>query len=184
MRQFISIAFFLAATSASADNFTFSITNTVGDVSGTVTGQILGLAPTGFSSAVQVLITGYPAGLNSVFPAGPIDATAWDQQIENSFDVEGGMIVGGGFFAKDTIGFVPEGAQLYINGGDGPFNYVNIDGGNTDQVWAEDGLAGVTFANTPEPDTFMLFATGLFAATALRIEMMRRQQARAPVRAK
>jgi len=90
----------LLGPTARADNFSFSFTNTLGSVPGTVTGEILGLTNNSTSAATQVIIESFPSALNPSF-SPPIDATLWAEQDENSFDEEAGVIVSGGFQAVE-----------------------------------------------------------------------------------
>ena len=59
-------------------NFDFSFQNTIGTVSGTVTGEILGLTDNSTGPATEVLITGFPAGMNNIAGPTPINAMLWD----------------------------------------------------------------------------------------------------------
>ncbi len=162
----------IAAPAQASPDFTFSVTNTIGTVAGTFTGRILGLTDNATSSATQVFIDTFPAGLDSL-EAAPVEATLWDQQYENSFTVSGGQIVDGGFWAQQTINALPYGYQLYLNGAIGNgFNFLNLDGDDTRYVWGDNGFAAANFAplgaqDVPEPGTFALFGAGLAASGLL-----------------
>jgi hypothetical protein len=131
-----------SAPLARADDFSFSFTNTIsGNVSGTVTGIIRGLTNNTTGPATQVIITSFPAGLSSVLGPAPINAMLWDQQIQNSFTETNGVVTAGGFWAQDTIGGLGDGAQLYVDGGFEPYNFLNLDGADGLYVYGANGLA-------------------------------------------
>ena len=140
--------------------FTFQIDNTIGDVSGSVTGEIFGLPDNGTAAATSVMIESFPAGLDSLV-ASPIDATLWDQQYQNTFTVVNGQIVDGHFWAQQTISGFAQGFQLYLNGS--PYNFINLDGTDTRYVWGNDGFDAAHFAaaSVPEPASLLLMGTGL-----------------------
>jgi hypothetical protein len=145
----------LSSTSAKADDFSFSFTNTVWyGVPGTVTGEILGLTNNATGPATEVLITSFPAGLDTIVGSGPINAMLWNYQEENSFTVSGGEVTAGGFWAQQEVNGFPKGLQLFINGGTGTFNYINylnLDGTDTHEVWGNNGLAAANIASRHRP---------------------------------
>ena len=99
-------------SSANAQSvYSFSVTNTIGNVSGTFTGEIYGLLDNATSSASSVVIETIPDGMFNL-EAVPIDAISWDQQYQNSFTVSGGQIVGGAFWAQKRIGAVAPPANI------------------------------------------------------------------------
>ncbi len=154
-----------AATPAKADDFLFSFTNTIGSVTGTVTGIITGLTDNSTSAATSVVITSFPAGLNSVLGNAPIDATLWDQQYQNSFTELNGQVTDGGFWAQQSNNSFGAGAQLYVNGSNS-YNFLNLDGTDQLYVWGNDGIAAaniVPATDTPEPASLALLAAGLSA---------------------
>jgi hypothetical protein len=137
------------ATQGGTLDFDFSFQNTIGTVNGTVTGEILGLANNSTGPASEVLITGFPAGLDSTAGATPINAMSWIDQVENTFTVVNGQVVSGGFWAQQTVGVIPYGYQLYVDGEIDPtdfVNYLNLDGNNNNYVWNTDSLAAASLA--------------------------------------
>jgi hypothetical protein len=164
-----------APVKAAQLNFDFSVTNTIGDVSGTFSGEIFGLTNNATSSATSVLVTSFPAGLDSLLPA-PVNATSWDQQVQNSFTVTNGQITGGGFWAQQTINGFPQGYQLYLNGDGGPFNFLNLDGTDTHYVWGNDGLAAANFTPAVVPEFSSLLGLSGFIATG-GLALIRRRRA-------
>ncbi len=152
--------------------FQFSFINTIGTVPGTVTGRILGLADDGIGPASQVLIDSFPVGLNNIAGPAPIDAMFWDQQGQNSFTTVAGQVVGGGFWATQTVNLFPAGFQLYINGTPSGFNFLNLDGDDALYVWGDSGFAAANIipvaSAVSEPATLLLLGTGLGAVAARR----------------
>jgi hypothetical protein len=147
-------------------NFDFSVTNTIGNVPGTFTGEIFGLTDNATSAASSVVILSIPSGMNNVV-SPPIDATLWNQQLENSFTVVNGEVVDGGFVAKQTINGFNSGYQLWINGDNaGKFNenFLNLDGTDKRYVWGNDGLAAANIvpagSSVPEPAGYLLTIMG------------------------
>ncbi len=143
------------SATAGSLNFDFSVTNTIGTVSGTFAGEVIGLTDNSISSASSVLIESFPAAMNSL-DSPPIDATLWDQQYQNSFEVVNGQIVDGGFWAAQTVNGFFGGFQLFLNATAAlqPFNYLDLDGVNAAYIWGDDGLAAAHFtlaSSVPEP---------------------------------
>jgi hypothetical protein len=118
-------ALVLASTPGHALSFDFSFSNVAGTVDGTVTGLIEGLADNTTSSATDVIVQSYPAGVGQVPPA-PFTLT---QPSSNTFTVANGLITsalfitfspplclsfavpsfqcaGGAFFGFGDLGFV------------------------------------------------------------------------------
>lgn len=163
---------FAFAAPAHAADFLFSFTSTPGAsgvgsqaVAGTTTGRILGLPDSGFGSAAQVWIDTY-----SPNPLGAsLLASAFPDQVQNTFNVSGGMIVGGSFYSAGGSDFSN---RLFINfDSNGTFvNYASIGSGGRAAVWNAGGLPGVTFtrikAPVPEPTTWAMMLLG-FAAVGV-----------------
>jgi hypothetical protein len=159
----------LSGTSAKADDFSFTITNTDGNLSGTVSGEILGLTDNTTGPAAQVLIESYPAAIASIVGPGPIDATQFLNQLVNSFTEVNGVVTAGSFVAYNPQpGIFDEfvinyggqstmqacGYPCYQSG----YYYVSTEGGfsaaNTQPL---DPPA----SQVPEPSTLVLTLTGI-----------------------
>lgn len=175
MRISIAIAASLLACAAPAHSadFLFSFNSTPGAanvvpqaVAGTVTGRIFGLPDTGTGAATQVWIDSY-----SPNPLGAsILATSWPEQIQNSFTVSGGQIVGGSYFAIRNDDFFGQFFdRLFINfdSNGGFVNYASIGSNGAVVASNAQGLAGVTFTRiggaVPEPGTWAMMLLGFGA---------------------
>jgi hypothetical protein len=136
--------------------FDFSFTNTNGNVSGTVTGQILGLVNNESSqAATQILIDQYPAGLNGI-GATPVNVTSWNLHISNLFDVSDGQVTGGFFEAESNQIAGSPFLALDINPPNPSVgvlsNHVETDQGN--------GTLDIVPSPTPEPASIALLVSG------------------------
>ena len=159
------MTFFAVATFvpfAQADDFSFSFTNTVGNVAGTVTGEILGLTDNSTGPAAQVIIESFPAGLNSVLGSAPIDVTSWTV-FNNSFTETGGQVVFADFDAETGVGTSNFGGFEFnpVSGG----SNLTLDGNQAFHVTTFGGLPADNFAPVPEPSSLGLAiaAVGLIA---------------------
>jgi hypothetical protein len=158
----------LSGTSANADDFSFTITNTDGNVSGTVTGEILGLTDNSTGPATQVLIESYPAAFASIVGPGPIDATQFFTQLENSFTEVNGVVTAGTFGAYNPAWgstfdelVINYGGQSTMQACSYPcylYEYVSTEGG-----FPSANIQPLTssVSQVPEPSTLLLTLTGV-----------------------
>lgn len=169
------------AGAASADNFYFSFTNDVGNVSGTVTGEIFGLVNNSTGPATKVEILSYPSGVlgpspspaEVAFYATPIDALTWATQFENSFTETAGVVTFADFHADNSTPYSTL-DRLYLNGqncSSGPTcSFLSL--GTNDGYFVWHGDAGTTFTpatGVPEPAGWALMLVGIgLAGAALR----------------
>ena len=166
----------LLTGSADAGTLYFEFSNTsLGNVNGTVMGQILGLNPNGTSAPTDILITSYPAGLvaHGSYPT-PIDVFAWTGGFTasgdtNTFTLSGGNFVSGSWSLEGANG---DNDQLYINSNCCVLpdtNFFNIGSNDTLYVWNDMGVGpnGIQFSATPfvqsvpEPSALSLLLAGL-----------------------
>jgi PEP-CTERM motif len=140
-------------------DFDFSFTNTLGTVSGTVTGEVFGLTDNSTSAATDLIIDSYPAGLT--IPGTPWDIFNAAGAIigSNSFTVSGGQVT------AFLFGIDPGGtSSLELDSSHTSYLYDT----SGDLVLNSDRPTGVTFTadpsstSTPEPASLALLATGLF----------------------
>jgi hypothetical protein len=172
----------LASGVATAANIVFSFSNdpAMGNVSGTVIGELFGLPDNGTGPATAVVIDSYPAGLvSSGNYTPPFDVLTWTggTVVENSFTLVGGVVTGGSFSIISANGVND---QLYINsqcecaqgGLELGTNFLDIGSIDSLFVWNDNGIGptGVTFGNAaiPEPASLLLIASALLGLAALR----------------
>ncbi len=158
-----------ASTPSDALTFDFSFSNVVGDVNGTVTGQIFGLTDnTSNQAATLVDVTSAPAGLGLPIPPN----LSFQPQFANpnSFTVTSGTITNAAFDGSSgavstiTGGPVTPDLELFSGPPFGPAAVLLI---NTFSPRVDAGPNPPTFTeeapNVPLPATLPLFATGLGA---------------------
>jgi hypothetical protein len=158
----------LASASARADSFTFSFTNFSGNVSGTVNGEIIGLTNNATTTDATVIITSFPAGLDSIIGSAPINATDWIDVSANSFTETNGQVTGADFAAFDYSGLGP-GPTLQINFGLPLYDWLNLDHNESLQV-INFGLAAANIeplVSAPEPSSLALLGIGLLGLLGL-----------------
>ena len=165
-----------------AVSFNFSFTNQfpLGDVDGTVTGRIDGLADTGASAATAVFITssppllGYPLSASDNFLAQPSITFA-----ANSFTVTSGVLTAMDFRAQFPIANTTpaEFFLLTLRLNPGSQFIANRFGETTDHKVEFLSATFVPVSQVPLPGALPLFATGLGALGLLGWRRKRRAQA-------
>jgi PEP-CTERM motif len=152
--------------------FDFSFTNTIGNVAGTVTGEIvLPFDGDGSGAASDVLIQSFPPGLSSV-GMPPIDASRWTYQEVNEFTVYSGQVTGASeFYAYTSTSYPSSVIELtpttsYLAYGAGPLSH-----GSNNEVYAD--ATSFIPAPAPEPSSLMLLVAGLLVIGRRRVRSRR-----------
>ena len=150
----------------------FSFINTIGNVSGTVSGEIEGLVDTGFSSATNVIIQSAPGSLGLTLPLDILSTPAGTLTLDraNGFITTGGVITGGALVITENYtlpDFTPENWAFCLSVSVGycsssPSGAYLTNGSGGLEV-ATDVSPTFTTAATPLPAGLPLFATGLGA---------------------
>jgi hypothetical protein len=144
------------ASHAGPLDFMFSFSNTVGNVNGTVTGEIFGLTNnTANQAASNVVVDSAPALLG--LPAFPSPLPIFTDVTANSFTVLNGAITDASFASGDPL---HNQFSITLN-----FNLINFFGNNDShaEIQNDDGFAGATY--TPVTVPAPLLATGPVAAS-------------------
>jgi hypothetical protein len=150
------------ASFANATNFFFSFTNNpgLGNVAGTVSGEIFGLTNNATSAATSVVVDSVPSGLDGL-PATPFTAAAYASQLgefisSNSFTVVNDVVT-----AAD---YQIWGGDFELNAG-GALNSLSSPDASM-RVQNLDGLGGITFSvasAAPEPAAWAMMVLGIGA---------------------
>jgi hypothetical protein len=159
--------------------FDFSFTNTIGNVAGTITGEIvLPFAGDGSGAASQVLIESFPPGLSSV-GTPPIDASQWTYQEVNQFTISSGQVTGTSeFYAYTSTSYPSSVIELtpttsYLAYGAGPLTH-----GSNNEVYSD--ATSFVSAPAPEPSSVVLLVAGLLVIGRLRVRSAVRPKGRTP----
>jgi hypothetical protein len=147
------------AAPAHAVNLLFSFDNTVGNVNGTVSGELFGLTDNATSSATAVELLSYPdVGL----PTPPV--IGFPPFSQNSLTLVNGDVTGGVFQWINAGVFLDINVSSAVNGVNELFNT-----NNGEFVRNLDGLSGVSFSvATPEPSTWALMLVGFVGLAVAR----------------
>jgi hypothetical protein len=158
----LAVTAILSSSPSYALTFDFSFTNTVGNVSGTVTGEIVGLADNSTSAATNVIIDSYPAGIGLGL-ATPFDAVTTASGVpDNAFTVTSGLITSYLFESYSFFNWT------LCMGPCSPTAFLQNDAINSDFsgffVGTNDPVTFTPVTNTtPLPAALPLFASGLGA---------------------
>ncbi len=172
-------------TQAGSQSFDFSFTTDdttpTGWIPGKVTGEIvLSFSGDGSGPATLVSIDTIPSGMTNVYGTLPINATAWDTQVVNTFTVSGGMITSADYSATATTLPPPEGSLISFGSGSNELQFTNQN--NVVQPTGnESGFPGVTFTPVsvsvpiPEPSSLILAGMAGICGFAWRVAAKRRK---------
>jgi len=159
-----------------ADNFIFSFANTIGNVSGTVTVEIMGLTNNTTGPAAQVILLSYPASLDPQVADAGTNVTNWAFQDANVFTETSGVLVGEDFVAAANPGGGSTVDALLLDNitpppASSPLNPSPIDflgygplfapANPLPFVNAVETVPPIAGATTPEPSSQLLFVTGV-----------------------
>ncbi len=169
-------------TQAGSQSFDFSFTTDATTpldwITGTVTGEIMLPSGDGIGlAATLVSIVNIPSGMTSIYnPPLPINATAWDRQMRNSFTVSGGMITSADYSANDVLS-TSEGSLIVFGSGSNQLQFTNQN--VVQNTGNESGPLGVTFTPVsvpiPEPSSLILAGMAGICGFAWRVAAKHRK---------
>lgn len=197
MIAIVSLAAMALQTQASV-TFDFSFTNTEGNVSGTVTGQIFGLMDNSTGPATDVVIDSYPANMGDSIGIVSVNPNTWSYINSNTFTVANGVLTGAAYYALDVV---PDGAVSFIltnlggpsfgllrdSDGYGPTNHMYSV--NSSSILITPGAGGQAYllpstpppppptASTPEPSSITVWFAMTFVAAGWFHVVQRRRKA-------
>ncbi|HEX4139618.1 MAG TPA: PEP-CTERM sorting domain-containing protein [Candidatus Methylacidiphilales bacterium] len=175
----VSAVLCLSAGTAHAQllNFDFTL---VGDPSiddpsthyftGTITGEVVGLANNASSTPTDIILTSIPASLNGTTAPYSFKANGWNLSQFGSITVTNGSITSD---LNYEAGLVSEQDSFYLDVGlnieqplVGTLNGIDFDGNAIANL---DGFSGVTFTPAvPEPSTYALLVISFLTLIVLR----------------
>jgi hypothetical protein len=159
MKQFsgiiAAILFGAALTQPAKANaiFDFSFSNITGNVPGTVTGYVVLPNSCSPCAAIDVVLTGFPAGLDNPYGGPPIDVTTTFTTVSHdTFTVNSGVVT-----AVEYAVSLPSAESSLVLG------HINaLQFSDTGYTGNQDGLVSFTAA-VPEPNSVILMSTALLA---------------------
>jgi len=170
-------------TQAGSQSFDFSFTTDDTTPSGWITGTVKGEIELPFSGdgsgpATLVSIDTIPSGMTNIYGTLPINATAWDTQVVNTFTVSGGMITSANYSATNALTPPPEGSLISFGSGTNELQFTNQIG-VAQETGNESGFPGVTFTpvsvTIPEPSSLILAGMAGICGFAWRVAAKRRK---------
>jgi hypothetical protein len=171
----VAVAVCMPCQSQADQILDFSFTNTIGNVNGTVTGEIdLSFTGDGTGAASHVFVDSIPAGFPSIGTL-PLDflSPAVDPGVAfNTFTVSGGAVTSANFGVYTDDGYYPS-VQLFLSPKYG-YNYYLYDDVNGALVYASGASFTPASSATPEPAALTLLGTGLFAVGGFGLWRRRR----------
>src|SRR5208337_224743 len=183
MLAVVLLAAMAGRTQAGSQIFDFSFTTDAttppGWITGTVTGEIvLPFSGDGSGQATLVSINTIPSGMTNIYGTLPINATAWDTQVVNTFTVSGGMITSANYSATNALTPPPEGSLISFGSGTNELQFTNQIG-VAQETGNESGFPGVTFTpvsvTIPEPSSLTLAGMAGICGFAWRVAAKRRK---------
>ncbi len=165
-----------SASSAQALDFNFSFTNDLGlgSVDGTVEGTIYGLVDNDISSAIDVIVTSYPAGLDlPTSPPSPFSVFSLGSEIYNSFEVLNGVLV------NAKLGITGSGFLFALNDSEG----VNGLAGISSSTYNNGGFGGATYTSAAVPFDIPGGATIPTVGSLFALGLMRKAKQRMALKA-
>jgi hypothetical protein len=154
--------------------FNFSFTNTLGNVNGTVTGEIdLPFNGSGTGAASHVYIDSYPTALGNVGSL-PIDTRMWISVTEDQFTVTSGQLSFVSFVAGTTS---PQSSVFNLAGPIPSESLLTTSTSPTDHPFVEGPPTFSGPTRTPEPASITLLVSGFLTASGFGIYRRRRGRA-------
>jgi hypothetical protein len=165
-----------SASPAQALDFNFSFTNDsgFGSVNGTVEGTIYGLIDNATSSATDIIVTSYPAGLNlPTSPTSPFSVFSLGIETNNSFEVLNGVLV------NANLKIIGSNFLFALNDSEGVNGLVGI----SSSTYNNGGFAGTTYTSAAVPFDIPGGATIPTVGSLFALGLMRKVKQRMALKA-